>query len=577
MRRGPARSGWWVVVGGSVLLTVQNGLIMAAFGAYLVAVTADTGWAAGVVALGYAVVQLGNGFIAPLTGWACDRVGTRLVAACGSLLGATGFALAALSADETQFLGAVAVIALGCSASGIMPLTVAAVQALPQRRTLALGLLPSGIALGGLAVPLVALALESFGWRATFVGVAVVIAGVGLVAGSVLPTRAPAPVPARPPAAIPDEPPSCPGRAGPAGADIGADTGADTALGTALRSGTFWLLVAGHGTALVAVSAMNLHLVPLLAHHHALPLAVAGAAVAAMSIAQLLGQVVTGLIGDRVDKRRLAAGCMAVQTAVLLVMASVSDARALVAAAVVHGLAWGLRGPIMTAMRTDYFGLSSFGTIMGWSMGFVSLGLVTGPLLVTALEAGPGGYPAAMQALAAVSAVGLVAFLLLRRPALVPERRPRGAASEAARRRDAGATVPDDRNARNVRKGITMCNDAGDPALQRPGTYVFDGATSRRGYRMNKMFMSLRDTASRATFGADEAGYCDRFGLTPDQRRAVLERDWTAMLELGGSIFYVYKLAMMDGHSMQYLGGVFTGTDEESFTAAMRAGGRRDG
>ena len=49
------------------------------------------------------------------------------------------------------------------------------------------------------------------------------------------------------------------------------------------------------------------------------------------------------------------------------------------------------------------------------------------------------------------------------------------------------------------------------------------------------------------------------------------------MLELGGNIFYVYKLAMMDGRSMQYLGGVFTGTSEAEFTAAMRAGGRGDG
>ena len=57
----------------------------------------------------------------------------------------------------------------------------------------------------------------------------------------------------------------------------------------------------------------------------------------------------------------------------------------------------------------------------------------------------------------------------------------------------------------------------------------------------------------------------------------MLDRDWQAMIDLGGSIFYVYKLAMMDGRSMQYLGGVFTGMGEEDFLAAMRAGGRRDG
>ena len=47
------------------------------------------------------------------------------------------------------------------------------------------------------------------------------------------------------------------------------------------------------------------------------------------------------------------------------------------------------------------------------------------------------------------------------------------------------------------------------------------------------------------------------------------------MIDLGGSIFYVYKLAMMDGRSMQYLGGVFTGMTEEEFAAELKSGGRR--
>jgi protocatechuate 4,5-dioxygenase alpha chain len=109
------------------------------------------------------------------------------------------------------------------------------------------------------------------------------------------------------------------------------------------------------------------------------------------------------------------------------------------------------------------------------------------------------------------------------------------------------------------------------------GTYVFDGRASRRGYRMNKMFMSLKAADARAEFTADEPAYCARYGLSAEQTRAVLDRDWQGMLDAGGSIFYIYKLAMMDGLSMQYLGGVFTGMSEADFIAAMVAGGRTDG
>jgi len=115
------------------------------------------------------------------------------------------------------------------------------------------------------------------------------------------------------------------------------------------------------------------------------------------------------------------------------------------------------------------------------------------------------------------------------------------------------------------------------PPIDVPGTPIFDGETSRRGFRMNKLFMSLRSAEARESFLADEAGYCRAFGLTAEQEQAVLARDWQAMIDLGGSIFYVYKLAMMDGRSMQYLGGVFTGMTEDEFVAALHAAGRRAG
>lgn len=109
-----------------------------------------------------------------------------------------------------------------------------------------------------------------------------------------------------------------------------------------------------------------------------------------------------------------------------------------------------------------------------------------------------------------------------------------------------------------------------------PGTYVFDTRDSHRGYRLNKMLMSFRSPANRELFLADETAYCTDFGLSDEQRTAVVDRDWQAMLELGGSIFYVFKLALVDGKSMQYLGGEFTGMTEAEFTAMMRAGGRVD-
>ncbi|MFG2129536.1 protocatechuate 3,4-dioxygenase [Streptomyces sp. NPDC048751] len=110
-----------------------------------------------------------------------------------------------------------------------------------------------------------------------------------------------------------------------------------------------------------------------------------------------------------------------------------------------------------------------------------------------------------------------------------------------------------------------------------PGTYVFDAAENRRGRALNRLFGSLKTPENRGWFSADEAAYCDAYGLNAEQRDAVLRRDWNRMMELGGSIFYVFKLAVLDEKSMQYLGGVFTGMTTEEFTEALRAGGRSFG
>lgn len=120
-------------------------------------------------------------------------------------------------------------------------------------------------------------------------------------------------------------------------------------------------------------------------------------------------------------------------------------------------------------------------------------------------------------------------------------------------------------------------NDAGSKGSPARDTYVFDIPGGRRGARINRLCASLKHEENRRDFLADEAAYCDRFHLEPGQRRAILERDWTGMLDMGASIFYTFKLAQVDKLSMQYLGGVFSGITEEEFTRQMRSGGRSFG
>lgn len=110
-----------------------------------------------------------------------------------------------------------------------------------------------------------------------------------------------------------------------------------------------------------------------------------------------------------------------------------------------------------------------------------------------------------------------------------------------------------------------------------PGTFVFDGDHSRKGYHLNMFCMSLNDPANRDEFRADEAAYLDKFDLTEAQRSAVLERDYLGLLEHGGNIYYTYKIAALDRHSFQYVGAQMSGVTEEEFQQMMLDGGRAPG
>jgi protocatechuate 4,5-dioxygenase alpha chain len=107
-----------------------------------------------------------------------------------------------------------------------------------------------------------------------------------------------------------------------------------------------------------------------------------------------------------------------------------------------------------------------------------------------------------------------------------------------------------------------------------PGTIVFDGRRSRRGYALNKFLMSLNQPANREAFRDDETGYLDRFAVDDEQRDAVLRREWLRLIELGGNVYYTYKLAACDGMTFQDLAGEQTGMSAQDFAQMMLDGGR---
>ena len=107
-----------------------------------------------------------------------------------------------------------------------------------------------------------------------------------------------------------------------------------------------------------------------------------------------------------------------------------------------------------------------------------------------------------------------------------------------------------------------------------PGTTIFGSEEARKGFALNRMCFSFNSASNRAAFLKDEDAYCAKYGLTPEQREAVRERNVLRMIAAGGNVYYLAKLAGIFGLNVQDIGAQQTGMSVDAFKAKLVAAGR---
>lgn len=396
--------GWRVVAAGAALHVLIGALFLQAYGAYFVLLRAEFGWSRTVLSAAFSMIRAESGLLGPIHGWLIQRLGARRIIVVGVSLFAVGFALFAATRSLLTFFLAVFVAGLGASLTGSISITSCVVNWFRRRRALALGITASGLSLGGLLVPALAVAMERFGWRGVAFASSLAIAAIGLPIALSIRAR-PEDVGLRREDVDAPLPNTRAARPAP-----------DLAAREAVWTGAFWALSIGHASAVVVVSAVLVHLVPHVTDTLGYSLAVAGTAVAVMGAMQVVGHLGGGYLGDRLDQRAIAFVCMWTHASAVLVLVLTDRLAGVYVFAVLHGLAWGVRGPLMQALRADVFGTRAFATIMGLSSLVVMVGTTSGPIIVGAIHDAVGSYRVGFTVVAGIAAAGSIAFALVRPP-----------------------------------------------------------------------------------------------------------------------------------------------------------------
>lgn len=397
--------GWWIVSAAAGIQYLAGVLWMQSYGAYVVLLEDEFGWSKTMLAGAFALTRVESGILGPLQGWLADRFGPRVILRIGTVLFGVGFILFSRVETVLTFYLTFVLIALGSSLGGFATLMVSLVNWFDRHRAKAVALSQMGFSLGGLSVPLVILMLQVSGWRTTALvsGLLVIVVGLPLV--QVVRHR-PGDV-----GVLPD------GGAPPRRQHRGTvPASRDFTAREAMRTPAFWLVSGGHALALLTVSAVMVHLVSHLTEGLGYSFQMAGWVVALMTGFQLLGQLAGGYLGDRLNKRLICAGCMLAHALGLLLVTFATVWWMVTAFAVLHGLAWGCRAPLMVALRADYFGPTSFGTIMGFSSLIVMLGMSGGPIVAGYMADVSGDYESGLALLAGLAVVGSLFFLAATQP-----------------------------------------------------------------------------------------------------------------------------------------------------------------
>ncbi|MBK7655054.1 MAG: MFS transporter [Betaproteobacteria bacterium] len=416
----PTFYGWRMVAAACGIQFLLAALLTQSLGLYISVLSDEMGWSKTTLSGAAALQSVESAIIGPLLGWLMDRFGPQLMIRWGIVIFSTGLLVLSQVNTVATFYTAAILMAIGASLSGYFPLSVALVQWFEKHRARALSIMSLGLALGGLLVPLVAWSMQHWGWRETAGTSGICALIIGLPLARVIRRR-----PEDHGEYIDGIPPDAvtPGNDADPGQSASSAIQYEFSLSEALRTKAFWLLAIGHGLALLVVTAVNVHAITHMKEGLGYSVATAGWVIMLMTIGQIGGVLIGASIGDRFAKRKVAALCMVSHAVGLLCLTYSTHMAELLAFAVFHGFAWGLRGPFMQAIRADYFGRKAIGKILGVSAAIIAIGQIAGPLVAGILADLTGNYQLGFTVLALLSAMGSVAFVQATSPSIPVHRR----------------------------------------------------------------------------------------------------------------------------------------------------------
>jgi len=398
--------GWYVALACGVGLACGLATVLTyTFGIFVLPLQEEFGWTQTEIFTALFLAVIAITFVAPVFGQLVDRLGARRVILVGLVLQAA--LIASFYYQDNNLLAFYArYIGLAILGVGTTHIAFTRIIALwfDRRRGLALGITLAGVGIGGFVWPILSQwAIENFGWRSAYLVIAATIVTVGCSVMLLIVRDSPQSV-----GLLPD-----------GDATDGSDAASKgTAWGFTLREALitrhFWIMLVTFLLIGVAVTSIQVHLVPLLVARGVSAMQAANA-LSILAVALIFGRVGAGWLMDRFFAPRVAIAFLLGPIVAIFMLAAGASGFLAFVAGILTGLAAGAEVDVTAFLASRYFGLRYFSSIYAWYYSAYSLGAGLGPLLTANAVDRFGGYTQILYLHAALLAIA--ALLLTRLPA----------------------------------------------------------------------------------------------------------------------------------------------------------------
>jgi len=409
--------GWWLLGAGTVVMMMQGGLYAYGFPAFFLPLAATLGTTRGALSLAFSFTRLESSLLGPLEGYLIDRFGPRGIMYVGFAFLGTSFIAFSMVTSLLGFYLVFPFLALGASMSGFLPVITAVNNWFSRRRGFATGISSAGVNVGGVLVAIVAMAITMLGWRTTAVLIGTFILILGFPMAAMM-RHKPQQYGYLPDG---DEPLGKTTLSEEANSSQSADETPDFTPMQALKTPAFWFIASAHGFSLFIVGSVSIHQIPLLVDA-GISFETAASILAFMTFVAMLGRIAGGYIGDKIGRKLILVACFLLMSVGVMVLATAHTVPQAMVYAVLYGLGYGARAPILIALRGEFFGPRNFATIMGLSQPVMVIGSFFGPIAAGFAYDVQGSYLMVFSIIAVLNLVGAVLVFFIKKPN-IPQRK----------------------------------------------------------------------------------------------------------------------------------------------------------